>query len=69
MTLQKLRLVHALIQAGKNFDLMVLPGQSHSFQLMAKDFYQRKMWFHFAKYLLGDSSGDYLYEIDGFNRR
>jgi dipeptidyl aminopeptidase/acylaminoacyl peptidase len=64
-----LRMAHALIQAGKNFDFVVLPGQAHSFQGAAKDFYQRKMWFHFAKYLLGDVSGDYLYEIDGFNKR
>ena len=64
-----LRMANALIQAGKNFDLVVLPGQRHGYQARANEFYQRKMWFHFAKYLLGDSSADDFYEIDGFNRR
>ncbi len=64
-----LRMANALIQAGKNFDLVILPGQRHGYQARASEFYQRKMWFHFAKYLLGDSSADDFYEIDGFNRR
>ncbi len=64
-----LRMANALIQAGKNFDLVILPGQRHGYQGKASEFYQRKMWFHFAKYLLGDSSADDFYEIDGFNRR
>ncbi len=64
-----LRMANALIQAGKNFDLVMLPGQRHGYQNKAGEFYQRKMWFHFAKYLLGDKSADYYYEIDGFNRR
>ena len=63
------RMANALIQAGKNFDLVVLPGQRHGFYHKAGEFYQRKMWFHFAKYLLGDHSSDYFYEIDGFDRR
>lgn len=64
-----LRMADALIRAGKNFDLVVLPGQRHGFRGIQQDFYQRKMWFHFAKYLLGDSSADTYYQIDGFNRR
>lgn len=64
-----LRMANALIQAGKNFDLVMLPGQRHGYQYKAGEFYQRKMWFHFAKYLLGDGSADQYYEIDGFNRR
>lgn len=64
-----LRMANALIQAGKNFDLVMLPGQRHGYQNKAGEFYQRKMWFHFAKYLLGDSSADRFYEIDGFDRR
>lgn len=63
------RVADALIQAGKNFDLVVLPGQRHGFQNKAGEFYQRKMWFHFAKYLLGDGGADSFYEIDGFDRR
>lgn len=64
-----LRMANALIQAGKNFDLVVLPGQRHGYYYKAGDFYQRKMWFHFAKYLLGDSTADRYYEIDGFDKR
>lgn len=64
-----LRMANALIQAGKNFDLVMLPGQRHGYEYKANEFYQRKMWFHFAKYLLGDSSADQYYEIDGFDRR
>lgn len=64
-----LRMANALIEAGKNFDLVMLPGQRHGFQNKAGEFYQRKMWFHFAKYLLNDSGADRFYEIDGFDRR
>ena len=64
-----LRMANALIQAGKNFDLIVLPGQRHGYQGKASEFYQRRMWFHFAKYLLGDSRADWFYEIDAFDRR
>ncbi len=64
-----LRMADALIKAGKNFDLVMLPGQRHGYQGIQRDFYQRRMWFHFAKYLLGDSRADAYYQIDGFNRR
>ena len=63
------RMANALIEAGKNFDLIVLPGQRHGYAYKAGDFYQRRMWYHFAKYLLGDSSADQYYEIDGFDKR
>lgn len=63
------RMADALIQAGKNFDMVVLPGQRHGFRDKPSEFYQRKMWFHFAKYLLGDYSADQYYQIDGFERR
>ncbi|MDE5610783.1 MAG: S9 family peptidase, partial [Odoribacter sp.] len=63
------RMANALIQAGKNFDLVVLPGQRHGYQNKANEFYQRKMWFHFAKYLLGDYTSDRFFEIDGFDRK
>lgn len=66
---QTLRMANALIRAGKNFDLVVLPGQGHNYYYLPDEFFQRKMWFHFAKYLLGDTSSDYFYEIDGFDRR
>lgn len=62
-----LRMVDALMSAGKNFELVILPGQRHNYYLGAEEFYQRKMWFHFAKYLLDDFSSEKFYEIEGFN--
>ena len=46
------RLVNALINAKKDFELVVLPGQGHGFVGRAKEFYHRKMWSHFVRYLL-----------------
>lgn len=46
------RLVNALIHAKKDFELVVLPGQKHGFMGPAKEYYTRKMWNHFARYLL-----------------
>lgn len=58
------RMVDALIKAGKNFDMLVLPGQDHGFSGAAELFFERKLWAHFAKYLLGDSSADYKSSIE-----
>ena len=63
------RVVEALIQAKKNFDMIVLPGSSHGFFGENGDFFERKMWFHFAKYLLGDDSADYQGDLDYFMKR
>ena len=63
-----LRMADALLKAGKNFDLVILPGQSHGFMGIQQAFYQRKMWFHFAKHLLGDYSSDQFREIDAYMR-
>lgn len=52
------RMVDALIKAGKNFELVVLPGNTHWYSRQGMYYYQHKMWFHFAKYLLGDYSSD-----------
>lgn len=57
------RMADALIKAGKNFDMLVLPGQDHGFSGAAELFFERKLWAHFAKYLLGDSSADYKSSI------
>ena len=59
-----LRVVEALIQAGKNFDMIVLPGSTHGFFGENGDFFERKMWFHFAKYLLGDFSSEQFTDLD-----
>lgn len=45
------RMVSALIHAGKDFELVVLPGQRHGYMGPAKDFYYRKMWRHFSRFL------------------
>ena len=63
------RMVDALIRAKKNFDMIVLPGSSHGFFGENGDFFERKMWFHFAKYLLGDDSADYQGDIDYFLKK
>lgn len=63
-----LRMADALLRAGKNFDLVILPGQAHGFMGVQQDFYQRKMWFHFAKHLLGDYSSEQFREIDSYMR-
>lgn len=58
------RMIDALIKAGKNFDMLVLLGQDHGFSGAAELFFERKLWAHFAKYLLGDSSADYKSSIE-----
>ncbi|MGE9935941.1 DPP IV N-terminal domain-containing protein [Butyricimonas virosa] len=63
-----LRMADALLRAGKNFDLVILPGQSHGFFGLANEFFQRKLWYHFAKHLLGDYSSEQFGEIDAYMR-
>ena len=46
------RMVSALILAKKDFELVVLPGQRHGYMGFAKEYYSRKMWQHFTRYLL-----------------
>ncbi|WP_309714980.1 DPP IV N-terminal domain-containing protein [Armatimonas sp.] len=48
-----IRLVNALIKAGKRFDFMMLPGQTHSFGDMTGYFNQMTLEY-FAEHLLGD---------------
>lgn len=64
-----LRLANALLLAGKNFDLVILPGQEHAYNGTHLDFFERKMWFHFAKYLLGDYSCEEFIELDDYLRK
>ena len=64
-----LRMADALLKAGKNFDLVVLTGIRHGFSGIQDDFFQRKMWFHFAKHLLGDYTSETYREIDEYNRK
>ena len=46
--------VDALIRAGKRFDMLVLPGQAHSFGNMTDYFFWR-MADYFSEHLIGDS--------------
>lgn len=49
-----LRMVNALIRANKRFDMIMLPGQRHSFGDMTEYFFWRSSDY-FCKYLIGDS--------------
>jgi dipeptidyl-peptidase 4 len=48
-----LRVVNELIKANKRFDLMIVPGQRHTY---GEDtpYLDRLMWYYFAEYLLDD---------------
>jgi dipeptidyl aminopeptidase/acylaminoacyl peptidase len=48
-----LRVVDALIKSNKRFDLMIVPGQSHTY---GEDtpYLDRMMWYYFAEHLLDD---------------
>lgn len=62
-----IRMAKALIDAGKNFELVLLPKSKHGFFGDEGKFFTRKMWRHFAKYLLEDCSGEYHSDFDKFN--
>ena len=63
---QSLRLVSALIDAGKNFEMYVLPGQAHLYKGKKDLFWRYKIWYYFAKYLLNDNRADYYTDIDDY---
>ena len=48
-----LRVVDALIKANKRFDLMIVPGQGHTY---GEDtpYLDKLMWYYFAEHLMGD---------------
>ena len=64
-----LKMADALIKTGKNFDILILPGNDHGYSGVAEYFYERKLWHHFARLLLGDSSADYQCDLDYFMKR
>ena len=47
-----MRFADALIKAGKNFDMVLLPGAKHGYTGANERFYEKKLWNHFARYLL-----------------
>jgi dipeptidyl aminopeptidase/acylaminoacyl peptidase len=56
-----IRLVNALIQNNKRFDMMIMPGKQHSYADL-QPYYNRMMMEYFAEHLLGDyyrDSADY----------
>lgn len=63
------RMVSALIRAQKNFELVVLPGCGHLFSGDENIFFQHKMWFHFAKYLLQDYSCEQYNDINKYKTK
>lgn len=48
-----LALAKALIEADKDFDLLILPGQRHGYQGRAKDYFTRRRWDYFVRHLMG----------------
>lgn len=52
------RMVDALIKANKDFDLLVLPGQSHTYEEPYKTYFQRRLRKYFAKYFIEQDSSD-----------
>lgn len=46
------RMADALIKADKDFDLLILPGQSHTYEEPYKTYFQKRLRAYFAKYLL-----------------
>lgn len=55
-----LALAKALIEADKDFDLLILPGQNHAFKGRAKDYLVRRRWEYFVRNLrdIDPPSGD-----------
>ncbi|RXK87073.1 DPP IV N-terminal domain-containing protein [Filimonas effusa] len=47
-----MRMSDALIQAGKDFDLLILPGQSHTYEGVYKRYYEHRLRKFFAAHLL-----------------
>lgn len=46
------RMVDALIKADKNFDLLIMPGQSHHYTGVYDDYFERRKRDYFSEYLL-----------------
>ncbi len=57
------RMAQALIEAGKDFDMLVIPGAGHGYG-SADKYFERKMYRFFAKHLLGDNRADYWGDIN-----
>lgn len=51
------RVAQALIDSGKNFEMLVIPGAGHGYG-GADEYFEKKMFRFFAKYLIGDDRAD-----------
>jgi len=47
------KLAEYLIRAGKDFDMLILPGKNHSFGRSDGDYFTKIRWNYFIKHLLG----------------
>ena len=54
------RLARKFMEAGLNFDMICLPKSTHGFSGCEDEYFLFKMRNHFAKYLLGDFSGEQI---------
>ena len=66
-----LRMADALLKAGKNFDLVILPGQAHGFMGHTTGFLSTEVCgssFAEVTPVLGDDSSDQFREIDAYMR-
>lgn len=54
-----IRMADALIEAGKRFDFMLMPGQRHGFGEYSP-YFERMLWYYFAEHLLGDYRPDVI---------
>lgn len=50
---QTMRMADALIRADKDFELLILPGQSHTYEGIYKTYYERRLRAFFARHLMG----------------
>ena len=57
------KLAEALINAGKDFDLVILPSQPHGYSGEASNFFNKKRWNYFVEHLLEkEPRWDYNFE-------
>lgn len=47
------KLAEALVRNGKEFDMLIFPGQQHSYQGKVREYFVRKRWNYFVRHLLG----------------
>ncbi len=48
------KLAEALVNADKNFDMLILPSQQHGFKGKAQQYFLKKRWNYFVEHLLGE---------------